>query len=207
MIHIIEDLPAVNRTCEPLALIDLYAQIVLPCAEPIDIVMSSMSMIVNGRDIVDGGTEYKHNGTARLLCAITLFAILAFAGVSKLNDPRPASEFLASLIYWTSTDAVRGVGAIEVVTALWLLSGIASATAGLVAAGMFASFGVAHMLALVQGVNESCGCMGKSDALARLSPEWWVGLCVVAVAMGLCLAWAPRAIAPGERRPRLQENP
>lgn len=136
------------------------------------------------------------HGTARMICAVALFALLAYAGALKLNDPKPSAEFLASLIYWPSHAVVRGFGAIEVIAALWLLSGVAIATAGLVSASLFASFGVVHVLAAVQGVQAPCGCLGKSEALSRLSPEWWVGLSLVAVAMGVFIASAPREVPP-----------
>jgi len=126
---------------------------------------------------------------------------LAFAGLAKLNDPTPASDFLVDLVSVRSVGLVRVIAAVEVALALWLIVGVGRRAALLAAAAAFTGFAVVHGWASGAGVATACGCAGAGTPLDSVPAEGWIGI-NAGLALLAALAVArprDRATTPGAR--------
>lgn len=131
----------------------------------------------------------------RAVAALTLFGVLGYAGLAKLNDPEPASDFLTSLVAVRATWVVVLVAVVEISLAVLILSGAYRSYCGLIAAALFASFAVAHGYQGIGGgklMSASCGCFGKDSFLAE-APGWvWIAGNGGLAMFGVVIASSPR---------------
>lgn len=123
----------------------------------------------------------------RWLLTILPAATLGYAGLLKINDPSPASDFVVDVFSVRANGLVRAAGFAELALAVWLVSGAARRASAFVAAALFVSFAVVHAHALNRDIEASCGCLG-SNAITDSIPTWgWIvangGLALVAVAL------------------------
>ncbi len=128
--------------------------------------------------------------SASMAARFGLFAVLVYAGMLKLHDPRPASEFLHSLLGAASSELptrsiARGAGMGEIAVALALVI-VPGWRAGAVAGGaIFTAFAVLHGMAMAGGVSKACGCLGKG-AFADVPPA---GRIAINTACAALCAW------------------
>lgn len=108
-------------------------------------------------------------GIESLRIALGLLLLIAAAG--KVSNHRRFCQIVSALTHTSSAVApfvAVIVVVIEVVTGVWLLSGAQSHLSGLVAAGIFATFGGVLSANLWLGdTATSCGCFGGTGQISR----------------------------------------
>lgn len=147
------------------------------------------------------------------MCQVAIGILLAWAALAKLGDlPAFAQEIHNFRIVPVSIENLVAMVLpwVELVTALFLVLGVAPRSGALVATGLLAVFTVAVGAAIARGLDIKCGCFGTSDAsrvgLAKLLEN--LLLLAVAVAGTLrpgarsraseaALSSEPRTLAPG----------
>ncbi|MBL0921798.1 MAG: hypothetical protein IBJ10_06690 [Phycisphaerales bacterium] len=125
------------------------------------------------------------------MATLVIFGVLVYSGLLKLQEPTTTAGFLERLvgISWRWTPGAIAV--LEIVVALWLVSGWAPGLAGLSAAGLFIAFAVMHAMAWSLGIDGACGCLGQSDLLERLPHSVWIALTVTLAAIS---PWTVRSV-------------
>lgn len=131
---------------------------------------------------------------------LAIAGVLAYAGLLKINDPAPVSDYLVELIAYRIVGIGRAIGFLEIALALWLISGVGRRWAAASAALLFTAFAVTHLYAASSGVESTCGCLGKKNWFASM-PTWsWVttNMVLAAIAVAVGAGSSPKA---GNRAP------
>lgn len=119
---------------------------------------------------------------------VILVAVLGYAGLAKINDPTPVSDFLVELISYRIDGIGRSVGFLEIALALWLISNAGRRYAAGVTAALFTSFAIMHLYASSTDVEATCGCFGKNSIFAAMPPWGWVTMNAVFAAAAVFVA-------------------
>ncbi len=113
----------------------------------------------------------------RAPAVVAVFAVLAWGGLSKLNDSGEARRFVSELLVIDSPALVTLIGGAELLLALWVASGWRSARVLLIAAAAFAAFAATHAWGgAVVGEEVSCGCLQGSPAIESMTQTQWIAL-------------------------------
>lgn len=108
-----------------------------------------------------------------LLLRLGIGAILLYAGLSKIGDPRGFIESIANYRLlprqWVPFAAIT-MPWLEVVSGFGLLIGLATRANGLIASAMMLGFVVFVSYALSKGINVDCGCFGNGGAKLPANP-------------------------------------
>ena len=113
----------------------------------------------------------------RVATAWACCAVFAFAGFSKLHDPKPTSEFLAAMFALRDARVVTGLGIAELLLALALAHIPTRRTALAISMCLFAAFAVLHAFRATDGAAATrCGCLGAGGLTDNWPPAAWIAL-------------------------------
>jgi hypothetical protein len=120
---------------------------------------------------------HKASRGVRTIIRLALGALFVYSGWVKLRQPKPAADFLASVLYTDVAWAIPIVAAIELALGLWLLLGVRVDRSATAAFGMFLCFGALHAFALVTPTSTpTCGCLGQVEAVRNWPVGVWLAL-------------------------------
>jgi uncharacterized membrane protein YphA (DoxX/SURF4 family) len=133
---------------------------------------------------------------------LIIAGVLAYAGLLKINDPTPTSDFVVEVFSIRATNLVRAFGFVETAIAIWLVSGAARRVVALIAGVFFVAFAVIHGFASTGPVEATCGCLGKNEWVTQW-PDWaWIAFNVV-----LAFLAAMLTVSSGHHGLGIQERP
>lgn len=144
-----------------------------------------------------GNTESFVRTAAAWVC----FFVFAYAGFSKLQDPKPTGEFLKAIYAVSDARVVTAIGVTELVIALALAHTRTRRAALAVSMCLFAAFATTHVFRAVDGAAaKPCGCLGAGGITDTWPPTAWIAL-NTALSLLACLG------ASSWRRSRAARDP
>lgn len=139
----------------------------------------------------------------RGLARFAIGALFVYSGWVKLRDPRPAAEFLESVIYIDLAWTIPVLAVLEIAIGLWLLTGVHQERAGKVAFALFIGFGMLHAYAsAADTTSQSCGCLGSTHMTSGWTPGIWITLNISLAGVAALTAFRSPSGADGEHRIR-----